>query len=260
MRLVTEPLETMIKAINGVEHVYSNTVDDRVLVTARFLVGTKSDEAILQGAREDPRQHGSHPQRHPRTADRRPRHRRRRHRHADACPEIRGGGPLSGQHALPPLGKPADRTRQARRCRPLLHRRRPAGSDPGRTRPGEAVALRRHPLAIDRQGAGGQPLVRRRPHPRPRSERRRRRRPDAARHPRHRHAADRHPRRPAGLRPRCRDGGDGGKAARPPGLPLSQGRGRQARTGARRHHRDRQARRRQRRPDLRSGSSTGSPN
>ncbi|MBS0241404.1 MAG: efflux RND transporter permease subunit [Proteobacteria bacterium] len=48
VRLVTEPLETIVKAINGVEHVYSNTVDDRVLVTARFLVGTKADEAILR--------------------------------------------------------------------------------------------------------------------------------------------------------------------------------------------------------------------
>jgi multidrug efflux pump subunit AcrB len=47
-RLVTEPLETIVKAINGVEHVYSQTSDDRVLVTARFLVGTKSDEAILR--------------------------------------------------------------------------------------------------------------------------------------------------------------------------------------------------------------------
>jgi multidrug efflux pump subunit AcrB len=48
VKLVTEPLETIIKAINGVEHVYSNTLDDRVLVTARFLVGTKSDDAILR--------------------------------------------------------------------------------------------------------------------------------------------------------------------------------------------------------------------
>ena len=48
VRLVTEPLETIVKAINGVEHVYSNTLDDQVLVTARFFVGTKSDEAILR--------------------------------------------------------------------------------------------------------------------------------------------------------------------------------------------------------------------
>ncbi|MGI9304247.1 MAG: efflux RND transporter permease subunit [Gammaproteobacteria bacterium] len=48
VRLVTEPLEILVKAINGVEHVYSNTVDDRVLVTARFLVGTSADDAILR--------------------------------------------------------------------------------------------------------------------------------------------------------------------------------------------------------------------
>ncbi len=48
VRLVTEPLETIVKAINGVEHVYSNTQDDRVVVTARFFVGTKADDAILR--------------------------------------------------------------------------------------------------------------------------------------------------------------------------------------------------------------------
>ncbi|MGF1619955.1 MAG: efflux RND transporter permease subunit [Rhodomicrobiaceae bacterium] len=48
VKLVTEPLETIVKAINGVEHVYSNTEDDRVLVTARFLVGTNADDAILR--------------------------------------------------------------------------------------------------------------------------------------------------------------------------------------------------------------------
>ena len=48
VRLVTEPLETIVKAINGVEHVYSNTSDDQVLVTARFLVGTNADDAILR--------------------------------------------------------------------------------------------------------------------------------------------------------------------------------------------------------------------
>ncbi|MEZ5815630.1 MAG: efflux RND transporter permease subunit [Hyphomicrobiaceae bacterium] len=48
VKLVTEPLETIVKAINGVEHVYSNTLDDQVLVTARFFVGTRSDEAILR--------------------------------------------------------------------------------------------------------------------------------------------------------------------------------------------------------------------
>jgi len=48
VELVTKPLETIVKAIDGVEHVYSQTEDDRVMVTARFLVGTKADDAILR--------------------------------------------------------------------------------------------------------------------------------------------------------------------------------------------------------------------
>jgi multidrug efflux pump subunit AcrB len=48
VKLVTEPLETIVKSIPGVEHVYSNTDDDNVLVTARFLVGTSADAAILR--------------------------------------------------------------------------------------------------------------------------------------------------------------------------------------------------------------------
>ncbi|GGH24117.1 multidrug transporter AcrB [Alsobacter metallidurans] len=47
-KLVTEPLETIVKSINGVEHVYSQTKDDAVMVTARFLVGTSSDTAVLR--------------------------------------------------------------------------------------------------------------------------------------------------------------------------------------------------------------------
>lgn len=47
-KLVTEPLETIVQAINGVEHVYSQTNDDQALVMARFLVGTDSDAAILR--------------------------------------------------------------------------------------------------------------------------------------------------------------------------------------------------------------------
>ena len=46
--LVTRPLETIVKGIDGVEHVYSQTQDDHVLVTARFLVGTREDDAILR--------------------------------------------------------------------------------------------------------------------------------------------------------------------------------------------------------------------
>ncbi len=48
VKLVTEPLEILVKGINDVEHVYSQTRDDAVLVTARFEVGTKAEDAILR--------------------------------------------------------------------------------------------------------------------------------------------------------------------------------------------------------------------
>ncbi|MFN3846100.1 MAG: efflux RND transporter permease subunit [Paracoccaceae bacterium] len=48
VKLVTEPLEVLVKGINGVEHVYSQTRDDSMMVTARFLVGTKAEDAILR--------------------------------------------------------------------------------------------------------------------------------------------------------------------------------------------------------------------
>ena len=48
VKLITEPLETIVKSIDSVEHVYSNTYDDLVVVTARFLVGTSSDAAVLR--------------------------------------------------------------------------------------------------------------------------------------------------------------------------------------------------------------------
>ncbi|PYF10006.1 multidrug efflux pump subunit AcrB [Rhodobacter viridis] len=48
MKLVTEPMETIITSINEVEHVYSQTNDDSSLVMARFIVGTSSDAAILR--------------------------------------------------------------------------------------------------------------------------------------------------------------------------------------------------------------------
>ena len=48
VELVTRPLEDLVKGINGVEHVYSQTLDDRVMVTARFLVGTSQDNAVLR--------------------------------------------------------------------------------------------------------------------------------------------------------------------------------------------------------------------
>ena len=48
VELVTRPLEDIVKGIDGVEHVYSQTADDQVLVTARFFVGTDEDTAVLR--------------------------------------------------------------------------------------------------------------------------------------------------------------------------------------------------------------------
>ncbi|WP_051202809.1 efflux RND transporter permease subunit [Sediminimonas qiaohouensis] len=48
VQLVSEPMETIVKAINDVEHVYSQTQDDGAMVTARFKVGTSTDAAVLR--------------------------------------------------------------------------------------------------------------------------------------------------------------------------------------------------------------------
>jgi multidrug efflux pump subunit AcrB len=48
VELVTKPLEDIIKGIDGVEHVYSQTEDDEALVTARFKIGFDQDSALLR--------------------------------------------------------------------------------------------------------------------------------------------------------------------------------------------------------------------
>jgi multidrug efflux pump subunit AcrB len=48
VELVTKPLEDIVKGIDAVEHVYSQTQDDHVMVTARFEVGTDEDIAMLR--------------------------------------------------------------------------------------------------------------------------------------------------------------------------------------------------------------------
>ncbi|MFP7674408.1 efflux RND transporter permease subunit [Marivita sp. S0852] len=48
VKLITEPLETIVKSIEDVEHVYSQSYDDQVVVTARFMVGTSGDTAVLR--------------------------------------------------------------------------------------------------------------------------------------------------------------------------------------------------------------------
>ncbi|MHA1113550.1 MAG: efflux RND transporter permease subunit, partial [Alphaproteobacteria bacterium] len=48
VELVTKPMENILKSIDAVEHVYSETRDDTAVVTARFYVGTDEDDAILR--------------------------------------------------------------------------------------------------------------------------------------------------------------------------------------------------------------------
>ena len=92
VELVTKPLETIVRAIDGVEHTYSQTVDDRVMVTARFLVGTKADEAILRVHEKIRANIDRIPVGIPEPHDRRPRNQRCRDHGGDAVAEA-GGGP-----------------------------------------------------------------------------------------------------------------------------------------------------------------------
>jgi multidrug efflux pump subunit AcrB len=48
VELITEPLEALISGISEVEHVYSQTRDDQVMVSARFEVGVSEDLAVLR--------------------------------------------------------------------------------------------------------------------------------------------------------------------------------------------------------------------
>ncbi len=48
VKLVTEPLENIVEGIDQVEHVYSQTRDNKVLVTVRFKVGVPAETAILR--------------------------------------------------------------------------------------------------------------------------------------------------------------------------------------------------------------------
>lgn len=48
VELVGKPLETIVRSVDGVEHVYTQAEDDGVLVTARFLVGSDQDDAAVR--------------------------------------------------------------------------------------------------------------------------------------------------------------------------------------------------------------------
>ncbi len=48
VELVGKPLETIVKSIDGVEHVYTQAEDNGVMVTARFLVGSDPEDAAVR--------------------------------------------------------------------------------------------------------------------------------------------------------------------------------------------------------------------
>ena len=159
VKLVTEPLETIVKSIDGVEHVYSQTRDDGAMVTARFLVGTSSDAAILRVHEKVRANMDRIPVGIPeplivgRGID-------------DVAivvltlsPKPEAAARWTANDLTPRRARAAGRARQARRCRPDLYRRRAARGDPHRARPRAAGALRRHAAAACRQGRGRQPLL-----------------------------------------------------------------------------------------------------
>ena len=159
VKLVTEPLETIVKSIDGVEHVYSQTDDDGAMVTARFIVGTSADAAILRVHEKVRANLDRIPVGIPeplivgRGID-------------DVAivvvtltPKPEAAGALDRQRPDAARARAAGRGLQAARYRPHLHRRRPARADPRRARSGEAVALRHHAAAARRQDRRRQPLV-----------------------------------------------------------------------------------------------------
>jgi multidrug efflux pump subunit AcrB len=48
VELVAKPLETIVRSVDGVEHVYTQAQDNGVLVTARFLVGSNPEDAAIR--------------------------------------------------------------------------------------------------------------------------------------------------------------------------------------------------------------------
>ena len=132
VELVTKPLEAIVKGIDGVEHVYSQTEDDRVMVTARFLVGTKAEDAILRVHEKIRANLRPHPRRHSRAVDRRTRHQRRRRRRRSRCRRKPGSGvTLDEQGPLRARRQAARRADEGRQCRPDLYFGRTSASRSG---------------------------------------------------------------------------------------------------------------------------------
>ncbi len=131
--LVTKPLEEIVKGIPGVEHVYSQTQDDRVMVTARFLTGTSEDDAILRVQAKMRANYDRIPLGIPEPLIVGTRHQRCRDRGRDPVAQTPGGGALDRKRSLCRGDQAPGRTGQGRRCRADLYigaapRRRSASS------------------------------------------------------------------------------------------------------------------------------------
>ena len=152
VELVTRPLEDIVKGINGVEHVYSQTQDDQVVVTARFLVGTDEDTAVLRVHEKIRAASRPHSQGHSRAADRRARHQRRRDPRAHPFGQADKAGEWTDNGLYQVAEELQHELDQGRRRRRNLSRRRQPERNPRRARPREARALWRDAGAGDRQG------------------------------------------------------------------------------------------------------------
>ena len=246
VELVTRPLEDIVKGIDGVEHVYSQTQDDSVLVTARFLVGTDQDTAILRVHEKIRANIINLPKGIPE-------------------PVIIGRG--INDVAIVDLTLSADPAHagrwsdnglfqvgeelqhelaQGRQRRRRLYRRREPEPDQGRTRSGAPRALWNHAEPAHRQADQRQPVVRRRRAARERPLPARRGGPDAARRAGHRPAVADLARRSPGLRQGRRQRRRRRRRARTSRLDDDAARGRRFAAPAGAHHRHRQAQGRQR--------------
>ncbi len=226
VELVTKPLEAIVKAISGVEHVYSQTQDDRAVVTVRFDVGTNEDDAVLRVNDKIRANLDKIPIGIPEPLDRRARHQRCGGGGADAVAEAAGGCALDRQGPVRSCGQAAHRTDQGRQYRHQLHRRhrrrRKSASSP--TRKSCRCSASRCSSSSPRCAtptASSSPAGARR-----RADAHAGRRADAARRAGYRPAAADHARWPAGLCARRGPGGDRPEHGGEPGVEPDAGRAR----------------------------------
>ena len=180
VELVTRPLEDIVKGIDGVEHVYSTTEDDHAVVTARFLVGTDQDVAVMRVHEKIRANIGDLPKGIPEPLI------VGRGINDVAIVTLSVVGPagqgrtLDRQRPFPGGGGASARTVESRQYRLHLYRRRQPEPDPRRARSREARRLWGDAQSAHRQAVQRQPLVPGRRVPRRRQVASRSRRADTA--------------------------------------------------------------------------------